>query len=405
MLPAQTPKPWPFMFLNSASRLLETARLYPMVLEESAVSRAAVRMTGLTDFGNDYFREGLRSLLEALDGVPLHPIGRMAMYRFTIFNLANRLRFIDIQKRRPGILETRLQPPLIVTGLPRSGTTFLHRLLAMDPAHRAVPRNEMLPLLIPEEEASFGRWRLTINRQFRLWQWFMPDIDRKHYSRAEVPEECIWMLGLTFESTIYWVLAPVYGYMEWYRGHDRVHKYREYRIMLQLLQRADPRRLVLKAPEHTDGLDALFRAIPDVRVVQTHRDPVTVCSSFNSLLYTTHGAGATAMDVSRLAEANTRMLEAAIANNLAARANHPDAVYDVRYDRFTSDPIGTVRGIYEHFDMPMTGGYVERLKAYVSAHPQNEFGRHHYSAEDFGQSETDLAARFAAYRDRFGLAT
>lgn len=402
MLPSRIPQPWPFRLLSSAGGLLESAGLYRVRFEETAVFDAASRMSGLNDFGNEHFREGLRKLLEAEDMAPMHPAGRIALFRFTVFNLANRLRFVDAQKRRPELFEEALQPPLIVTGLPRSGTTFLHRLLALDPSHRAIPRCQMLPILIPHE-ARLSRWqRLITNHQFRFYQGFMSDIDRKHYTRADSPEECIWMLGLTFESTVYWVLAPLYEYLEWYSDRDRFPKYREYRLMLQLLQSANPRRrLVLKAPEHMDALDALLCAVPNGRIVQTHRNPVVVCSSLNSLLYTTHGAGAPEMEVPRMSESNVRMLETAISRNMAARETHPNRICDIRYDRLLSDPIGTIRDIYHHFEMYFSEEYLDLLRAYAASHPKDEHGRHRYSAEDFGQSAAELARRFAAYRERF----
>jgi len=390
--------------LISIAGLLEKTALYRVRFEEAAVFAAAARMTGLNDFGNDHFRDGLRTLLEAGDRAPLHSAGRIALFRFTIFNLANRLRFVDAQKRWPEIFEAELHPPIVVTGLPRSGTTFLHRLLGLDPSHRALSRQEMLPIPVPGEKRRSQRVWAVINDQFRLYQRFMPDIDRKHFTRADSPEECIWMLGMTFESTVYWVLAPLYEYLEWYSYRDRFPKYVEYRRMLQLLQSADPkRRLVLKAPEHMDGVEALLGAIPNVRIVQTHRDPGIVCSSLNSLLHTTHGAGVHEMEVPRMAEANLRMLERAVERNLAARSAHPGIVHDVRYDRLVSDPIGTVRDIYGYFRMPFTREFLDRLQAYVSAHPKNEHGKHQYSTEIFHRSEAESVLRFAAYRARFGV--
>ena len=199
-------------------------------------------------------------------------------------------------------------------------------------------------------------------------------------------------------------MAPVYGYVEWYNAQDRLQAYREYRWLLQVLQAVDPaRRLTLKTPAHTGSLAALVQTIPDALLIQTHRDPVTVCVSFNSLIYTSHGMVTGQRDVARMAEANTRMLEHDVAQNLAAREAHPHAVFDVSYERLVADPVGTVRAIYDHFGLPWSDAYATQLQAYVRQNPRGKYGEHRYTAADFGQTEAALARRFAAYRERFGL--
>ena len=103
-------------------------------------------------------------------------------------------------------------------------------------------------------------------------QRLAPDVDRKHYARADTPEECIWLFAVTLLSPIFWVLAPVYGYLQWYKNQDRIKSYGEYRWLLQALQDTYPtRRLALKAPAHTGALDALLKTVPEALLVQTHR--------------------------------------------------------------------------------------------------------------------------------------
>ena len=132
-------------------------------------------------------------------------------------------------------------------------------------------------------------------------QKLAPDVDRKHYTRADTPEECIWLLAATFVSPIFWVLAPVYGYLAWYKSQDRLQAYREYSSLLQVLQEVDPtRRLALKAPAHTGALDVLLKTIPEVLLIQTHRNPV---EASNSLFYSLHSAVTESVDAPRMAEA------------------------------------------------------------------------------------------------------
>ncbi len=404
MLPSRIELPLPVRLLNAAGRLLRAAGFSFVHFDEEALCRAAMRMTGLHDFGDAYFRSGLRALVEAANSTILHPAGHVLFFRFVVYNLMNRLLFVEARKRAPERFESRLLPPLIVLGLPRTGTTYIHRLLALDPARRGVPLWQMLPIYIPGGPSERQRQRRRLECALRARQWLMPGLDGKHYVRADSPEECLWMLGLTFESSLFWVMAPIYGYMEWYMEQERRQKYAEYGLMLRLLQSEDPERaLTLKAPEHTDSLQEILEAVPEARIVQTHRDPVEACSSLNSLLYTTHAAVAAEVDVSRMAETNARSLEITIVRNLAARAAHPGCVCDVWYDALTSDPVGVVRRIYTHFGMAFSTAFEARLREYVLTHPKGRHGAHNYHASEFGQSEAELARRFASYRDQFGF--
>ena len=185
---------------------------------------------------------------------------------------------------------------------------------------------------------------------------------------------------------------------------DRLKKYHEYRLLLQVLQSVDPaHRLTLKAPAHTDALEELLQTVPNALLIQTHRDPVTACNSINSLYYTTHRSVTQDLDVSRMAEASIRHLESMVVRNLAARDAHPSVVYDVYYERLVADPIGTVRGIYDHFGLNWSDAFQERLQAYVREYPRRKHGKHSYSSADFGQTDAAIAKRFAAYSERFGF--
>ncbi|MCP4519707.1 MAG: sulfotransferase, partial [Delftia sp.] len=263
--------------------------------------------------------------------------------------LANRLLLAQARQRAPDLFRQPLLPPLIILGLPRSGTTFLHRLLAVDPAHRAVPMWEMMRPLPGKKD----RRRQRARRELRYQQQANPQLDRIHYVRADAPEECMFLLGLTFDSLVFWVTAPVYGYLEWLKSQDHLRAYREYRWLLHVLQAVAPtRRLALKAPAHTLALDALLQAVPNALLIQTHRDPVTICKSGASLIHSTQCRATDELDLPRMLEANFDLLERMIASNRAARAAHPGLVLDVHYEQLVADPVGTVRGIYQHFELP-----------------------------------------------------
>jgi hypothetical protein len=398
--------PLRFRLLNTVGKHLGAARLPIAGLDEETLVHAAVQATGLTDLGNSYYREGLSRLLESLeDDAALHFAGRVANREIIVCSLINRLLLTEARKRTPAIFRRPLKPPIVVLGLPRSGTTFLHRLLALDPVHRAVPWWELArPVPDANSDQRPDRRRQILQRKLHRRQKAVPDFDRKHYSRADTPEECIWLLANTFLSPLFWASAPVYGYLDWYKNHDRLQAYYEYRLLLQVLQAADPtRRLTLKSSTHTGAVETLLQTVPEALLIQTHRDPVEATVSLASLFYSVHNRMTERLDVRRMTEAILSFHEHQIARNLATRDSHPGALFDVHYDRLVADPIGTVRDIYDHYDLAWSEEFAERMNYYVQQNPRGKHGAHRYTPEDFGQTGEAISERFAAYIERFEL--
>ena len=232
----------------------------------------------------------------------------------------------------------------------------------------------------------------------------MPDYDRKHYTRVDTPEDCIYLLANTFLSPLFWAFAPVYGYLEWYKNQDRLQAYHEYRLLLQVLQATDPtRRMALKSSTHTGAVESLLQTVPGALLIQTHRNPVEATASLLSLFYSVHSRVAERLDVRRMTEAVLGFHEHQIARNLAARDAHPGALFDVYYDRLVADPIGTVRDVYDHYDLAWSEEFDQRLNYYVQQNPMGKHGTHLYAPEDFGQTGESISERFAAYIERFEL--
>jgi len=385
---------------------LGAARLPVVSLREEALVQAAVKETGLTDFGDSYYRESLLRLLESADNdAALHLSGQVALREVIVGSLINRLLLTEAFKQTPETFRKPLKSPIIVLGLPRSGTTFLHRLLAMDPAHRAVPWWELArPLPGAKSDKLSDRRRQVFQKKLDRRQKLAPDFDRKHYTRVDTPEECIWLLANTFLSPLFWAFAPVYGYLDWYKNQDRLQAYYEYRQLLQVLQAADPaRRLALKSSTHTGAVETLLQTVPGALLIQTHRNPVETSASLVSLFYSVHSRMTELLDVRRMTEAILSFHEHQIARNLAARDAHPGALFDVYYDRLVADPIGTVRDIYDHYDLAWSEEFAERLNYYLQLNPNGKHGAHRYAPETFGQTGEAISERFAAYIERFEL--
>jgi Sulfotransferase family len=364
---------------------------------QAAAARRTGQRTMLSDFGDPAFRADLDALLDALnhDAQP-HAAGRLALRRIMIDHLVNRLLLTREQQRAPGLFSQPLAGPLIVTGLPRSGTTLLHRMLAADPTHYGPPYWELAQPLAPSLGSDHRRWYAALTLGLR--GLLAHDLDRKHFVAVDTPEEDLHTLGATFQSWYYWMAAPVYGYLDWYLGQDQQRKYREYRAWLQVVQAAHPgRRLVLKSPEHTGGLAALLDAVPEAHVVQLHRDPRTSFASFVSLTRTTQHMFTGPIDHTRSARASLSLLSSELRRNLAARDRHPGAVLDLRYDDLVADPGVTAQRIYQRFGLDWTDAAARALRRYVHQNPPGRHGAHHYPL-DAGLPPAEVSAAFHPYQ-------
>ena len=370
------------------------------LMDVDALEAAAAERMGVSDFGPRCYRTGLEELLSsAKKDAQLNAYGEMVLSRLVLNALENRLTFVHAQKNAPERFAP-LHPPLIVMGLPRTGTTHLHRLLASDARHRAAPFWEVVSPLPRDDRDTPERRERRAEEFLDLLGW--SDLSAAHHLEADLPEECRHMLSMTFESVLFWDVASVYGYLEWYEAQDRREKYREYADLLRALQGRQPdKRLVLKEPAHTDALDALLEAVPDALIVQTHRDPEDQCASWCSLNHKTRQIGTDDLAREPGTRANLDLLETMVERNLRSRERHPGRVYDVRYADLVNDPVEVVKGIYEHYGLEYTPELSESLERYVRENPQHKHGKHAYSLEDFGLSARDIQRRFGNYAAEF----
>jgi hypothetical protein len=405
MLPSRPDRPPISKAFNVVMNRLGASNWPVVRLDWKAMHRAAIKMTGLEDFGDPGYRDGLEQVLEsAARDAKLHVIGQLTLRRVITTLLCNRLLLAETMKKRSELFPRPLVPPIIVLGFPRSGTTFLHRMLALDPAHHGIPFWE---LMRPIPNGKRDRRRRDAEWESRMRRRLAPELDRIHYTRVDTPEECMFLLGTSFVSLLFWVAAPVHGYVQWYLAQDRRRAYGEYHSLLQIIQSRNEcrgKRFVLKSPVHSLSLDALIQTLPDAMLVQTHRDPVPVFLSVSSLFYAFHSVVTRAHDLPRLVDTALSIFEYAMESNLNARNRYPESVFDVRYDHLVADPAGVVKEIYDHYDLPWTAEYETRLNEYIRDNPRGKYGRHRYCAADFGLREDALRERFSPYTGKFVFA-
>lgn len=382
--------------LNRLGRWLRRCGIRLVPFEPAELRRIAVRRAGLRDFAADpLFIEGLEVLCRSLEtDASLTLAGRVGIRDYVVHALVNRLRYVHARTREPEVADVELEPPIIVIGLPRSGTTLLHHLLSHDPRARAL---QFWELMEPIAGAGPDRRRADLARSLAGIKRMDRDIDGKHHFDADNPEECMLLLDTTLVSLSFWVFAPVHEYLRWLRRQDPREGYRVYRWYLQRFQRETPgRRLVLKAPAHTAAIEALLLAIPNARLVQIHRDPAEVVPSLHSLIFSLHAMVADPVDIPRMTESNMAHLEHLVATTERAHAAGHSWV-EVKYGDLVADPLACVRDIYARLDLPFDDEHARRIEEYVAQRPKDKFGKHRYGPEDFGSTAAALRERFAGY--------
>lgn len=378
-------------------------------LDVEALITAAKRRTHLCDFGEPCPNEPLERLTRSLNGeAALSFIGRLVAHEDLVHLLANRLLLQADRDRYPGIAAQRIERPLFITGLPRSGTTFLHELLAQDPAHRAPLTWEVRRPSPPPALSGAGRAvRIReAERELRSFAMMAPRFKRIHPMGACLPQECIEILSYTLFSARFHTSYFVPAYQTWLDAQDMAPAYAWHKRFVQHLQWGDARdRWVLKAPAHLFALDALLRIYPDAVIVQTHRHPTSVIGSMLSMTTVLQEAFSSGRDRHVVALDVIRrwsmMMERAMRERARAEQGLGCTFIDVDYGDLTRAPVNTVRRIYRRLGWRLNAEALTGMRAWLAGHPQHRDGPHLYSLEEFGFSTGEITRLFQNYILRY----
>ena len=352
--------------------------------------------------GHERFGEGTAAMLGELVGslreeARLAYHGRVHLDAMLTGSLRVRLRLEAAREREPAIDRAPARPPLIVCGLPRSGTTLLHRLLAL--AEEARPLL-LWELMEPIAGRGVDRRREESDGKIRRLQRFVPvSLDAQHFIRGDLPDEDGHLFKPSFVSSLQYQ-APALRWLQALLRDDMEVGYRNWRALLALLE-APGRRFVLKDPFHARRLGTIARLVPEAMIVRTHREPAEVVPSFHKLTMTMHAVTCTGLDVPAIVEANTRWIESI--TDACVATPRMERVVDVDYRALVGDPVGTARAIHERFGLGWSEGLERRMREFVAANGQRKHGENRYEAAGFGQSAEGLRERFSAYRRAFGL--
>jgi hypothetical protein len=396
--------------IRTGGRVIQRSGLPLVRLEVDLFLEEARLRTGLDEFGDDGFLDPLRRVVDGFEHeAKLSFLGRIAARQDMIRLLSNRLRIEWYRKRHPALGEQPVSTPLFVTGLPRTGTTLLHGLLAQDPCHRAPLSWEMMfPSPPPERSHHHHDPRIAAaERQLRWFHRLNPDFRRIHELGALLPEECLIIHSHSFLSFQFQTTHYLPTYETWLEAQDLRPSYRYHRRFLQHLQwRWRGERWILKAPAHLFGIEALFGVYPDAGVILTHRDPLEVVGSLASLTYALRSTFSDDVDPLQVGPEMTRRWCDGLERGLRVRERglvSASRFFDVRYDELVRDPIDVVRRIYLHYGLPFSPVAEDRMRRFLARHPKDKHGRHRYTLDQFGMDRDEEAARYRSYRERFAL--
>lgn len=376
--------------------------------EWEAMLARAVRNTGLHDWGNLEFREPFRILIAALQNeARLNQVGFFILRHHYHRLLCNLLRLVEDWKRYPEIADVPLKDPIFIIGLPRTGTTYLHSLLAQDTAFRSLRYWELLfpsPPPVPSTPANDPRIKQA--RRFVYWiNKISPRLAAIHELDAMAVEECCFIFDHFFLDNIHHLVFDVPSYIEGYDRHDPIPSYRFHRRMLQHYGwKHSFDRYVLKAPRHLYCLDALMTVYPNARIIWTHRDPLAALPSLCSLSETARRIVSDDIDRRRIGRLCLEYwVKDFRAGYRARKCANPHQFFDVPFSELIRNPMHCVQTIYEYFGLDFTQSFESTLRDYLSNTVHQSRRVHRYDLSDYQliseEIEERLSNYYAVYRE------
>ena len=380
--------------------------------DPGAVVADARRVDGLDDFGGDSYREPLQRLLRALDQeAQLNEVGRSVLRQRMVDILATRLRVQFFLQRFPEIREEEIVAPLFIVGLPRTGTTMLHRTIAADHRMYAPLWYEVrYPSPAPDWDFTCaGDARIALARaEMAAMLDANPGLLAIHPMDAMGPDEDIMLLEQSFYSFNTQAFANIPSYDAWLEAQDHTPGYEYFRLLLQFLQWQKKRsgqqgqRWALKAPHHLHFMDLVFKVFPDAKVVQSHRDPLETLPSLTSLIAGVWTIYSDTADPHEVGRQWARKFARGMQHTMDVRERiGEDKFLDLWFADTVSDPLGEIRRVYEFLGMELTGEARSEMARWQAFNRRELRPPHAYTLEEYGFTEAGLKVQFRPYRERF----
>jgi hypothetical protein len=377
------------------------------VIDIDAVLEEVASEAGLDDFGDPTFRDGLEVFVASLrDEAGLTEIGDAVAGGQIRSALKTRLLVEDWIARHPEVDKERIEAPVFIVGMSRSGTTALSHLLARDPANRSLlgwEAAEPVPPPVPETYRTDPRFEAAKADEFGPLHQLNPELVKMHHDPPDMPTECLVPMTPHFVSSSLSLLFPVPTYTRWVRDTDHAPVYRWHEKMLRLLQSGGVRgQWQLKSPQHAIVLEALVAQYPDARFIVTHRDPGTCVASTANMARAFAHTFAAERPGAAFGSLWTEMLVAMGDGILDFRRKHGDDRFvDVAYRDLTTEPVETVQRIYDGLGEQLSTEAEAAMRAHAAVAVQNRFGKHEYTWESLGLERGTLDEQFTDYRSHF----
>lgn len=404
---SETPKSlrpgFPFTWVNT----LDPIREHLIRIDARTAMRLAERTTGLQDWGSDGLAERLEEAVDGIRAVDLSTTGRFGVRYVLHWHLTNKLRVVEALKRHPEIAQSRIERPLVITGFFRTGTTFLHSILAADPQNRVGRAWELMyPVGRPQSALDDAVWRKRFSRfTLALNHSFVPDQEVAHHVVPDSFEECLFLLQNELASVTIFAAFGTWSYAWRTLDWDMIPVYESHKAQLQAMAWPDTNvRWSLKCPWHLWHLDALLAVYPDARIIQTHRDVGKALASQASLSARMASKMQRSLSMKEVGGFWMNYSRAGLDRAMPVRDALPSSqVYDIRLNDLLQQPTAVLEGLYRHFDLDFDDGLARRFASLVADQPPAQLGEHDYDIADFGLSEGQVREVFADYCERFGV--
>jgi hypothetical protein len=373
------------------------------VLSIDTLRANAIAKAGTDQFGDEWFLEPLGVLVKALnEEAQLSELGHQMTERRLTALLVDRLRLRKLQAENPEILDTSVEVAAEILGLPRTGSTLLHRLMSASPQLTSTLSWECsYPLPFPGESPAAEVRKGKAKKMMEMFLELSPEFGDIHTVVWDGPEEDILLLDRTFTAmsydSFYWV--PTYGV--WLRGYDQSRAYAELREWLQVLQWQDSDRAgkkwVLKSPHHLTAVDTTLDEFPECKIVMTHRSPTSAVPSYASMVQAMTSQYSDAADPVKIGHYWNERFQESLRQFDEVRKRRPARFIDVPFKSTVAEPLETVKSVMTQLGLDVTATDIDAFEDYLEINRQEKHGSHSYTAEDFGLSKEQLAHDFDFY--------
>jgi hypothetical protein len=370
---------------------------------------AACERAGLAEFGGDGWRDGLDVLVESVESAPgVNDGGRAYVYGQFVDALWNRLRIVDYVKKHPEVSGERVERPLVILGLPRTGTSLASYLLDQDPRRRSLLTWEAENSVPPSTPDTLYTDLRCLKKKAELDVLAeglkTANIPLVHWDEADGPTECVFVQNQDFKAYLWEAFMPDAAYADWLLEADMASAYAYERSVLQMLQSRAPGVWSLKMPSHAVHIEALLQEFPDARLVWAHRDPFKATASFLRLNYLSRAVLGAEVDVCEIVPNVLRQLRAHVDRPMRTRKRiGDDRFFDLHYADLMRNPIAVMRSLYDWAGDELTQSTEQAILAWLQQHPQDRLGVQPYSLDGSGITRSELEPIFDDYLATFDV--